>query len=87
GLLLADEPTSALDPDNAAVVWRLLGDAAADGAGVLVITHDLPSLLRAGVCDDVALMARGTVLRQMPMTDAVASTDPYTRALIGTVPV
>ena len=86
-LLLADEPTSALDPDNAAVVWRLLGDAAADGAGVLVITHDLPSLLRAGVCNDVALRARGTVLRQMPMTEATASTDPYTRALIGTVPV
>lgn len=86
GLLLADEPTSALDPNNAALIWRLLGDAAADGAAVLVITHDMPSLLRAGVCHDVAVMARGTVTMQLPLADAVADTDPYLRALLGTVP-
>ena len=89
GLLLADEPTSALDPDNAALVWRLLGQAAADGAGVLVITHDMPSLLRAQVCDDsgdVAVMARGRVLDQLPLPAALAGTDPYLRALLNTVP-
>lgn len=86
-LLLADEPTSALDPDNAGLVWRLLGDAAAAGAGVLVITHDMPSLQRAGVCDDVALMSRGTVLGQMQLAEAVGSVDPYTRAMLGAVPV
>lgn len=85
GLLIADEPTSALDPDNAAVIWRLLGDAASDGAGVLVITHDMPSLLRAQVCDEVAVMARGTVLSQAPLSDALGSPDPYTQALLGTV--
>ncbi|MBB2989408.1 peptide/nickel transport system ATP-binding protein [Mycolicibacterium iranicum] len=85
-LLLADEPTSALDPDNAAVIWRLLGDAADDGAGVLVITHDMPSLLRARVCGDVAVMARGTVLSQEPLASALETTDPYLRALLGTVP-
>lgn len=84
-LLVADEPTSALDPDNAALVWRLLGAAADDGAGVLVITHDMPSLLRAAVCDDVAVMARGTVLSQASLTDTLSSTDPYTQALLGTV--
>ncbi|MDZ4270725.1 MAG: ATP-binding cassette domain-containing protein [Mycobacterium sp.] len=87
GLLLADEPTSALDPDNAGLVWRLLGDAAAAGAGVLVITHDMQSLQRAGVCDDVALMSRGAVLGQMPLAEATRSADPYTRAMLGTVPV
>ncbi|MGE2733649.1 ATP-binding cassette domain-containing protein [Mycolicibacterium vaccae] len=87
GLLIADEPTSALDPDNAALVWRLLGDAAADGAAVLVITHDMPSLLRAGACDDVAVMARGTVISQDPLADAMTSSDPYLRALLATVPV
>lgn len=86
-LLLADEPTSALDPDNAALVWRLLGDAAADGAAVLVITHDMPSLLRSAVCDDVAVMTRGTVRSRQPLADALADTDPYLRALLGTVPV
>lgn len=86
GLLLADEPTSALDPDNAALIWRLLGDAAADGAAVLVITHDMPSLRCAGVCDDVAVMARGAVLTQGPLAEAVCGTDPYVRALLGAVP-
>ena len=90
-LLLADEPTSALDPDNAALVWRLLGQAAADGAGVLVITHDMPSLLRAQVCDDcdiddVAVMARGRVLDQLPLPAALTGADPYLRALLNTVP-
>lgn len=87
GLLLADEPTSALDPENAAVVWRLLGAAAAEGAGVLVITHDMPSLLRAGVCDDVAVMAKGSVRQQVPLAEALGSADPYTRALLRAVPV
>ncbi|WP_370329697.1 ATP-binding cassette domain-containing protein [Mycolicibacterium hippocampi] len=87
GLLLADEPTSALDPDNAGLVWNLLGDAAAAGAGVLVITHDMRSLRQAGACADVALMAEGTVLQQLPLAEATASSDPYTRAMLGAVPV
>lgn len=86
GLLLADEPTSALDPENAAVIWRLLGDAAAEGAGVLVITHDTASLLRAAVCDDVAVMADGVVRQQVPLKEALASDDPYTQALLRMVP-
>ena len=78
-LLIADEPTSALDPDNAAVVWRLLAETAADGAAVLVVTHDLPSLLRADACDDIALMRAGAVLRQAETAAMVAGDDPYAR--------
>ena len=85
-LLLADEPTSALDPGNAELVWHLLGQACADGAGVLVITHDMLSLLRTQKCDDVAVMARGRVLDQLPLDAALASTDPYLRALLNAVP-
>ena len=87
GLLLADEPTSALDPANAAVIWALLGAAAAAGAGVLVITHDMPSLLRAAVCDEVAIMAKGTVRQQVSLEEALADDDPYTGALLRTVSV
>lgn len=86
-LLLADEPTSALDPDNAAVIWGLLGRAAADGAGVLVITHDMPSLLRAGVCDRVAVMANGSVRHQGSLAAVSGSDDPHIGALLRTVPV
>lgn len=76
-LLVADEPTSALDPDHAAAVWELLGSIADSGAGVLVITHDLTSLLDAGVCDEVALMRDGTVMRQAPLAEMTDSTDDY----------
>lgn len=38
-LLLADEPTGNLDDANAAVVLDTLGQFAADGGGVLMVTH------------------------------------------------
>ena len=78
-LLLADEPTAGLDPDNAALVWRLLADAAAEGAAVLVITHDLPSLVRADACDGIALMRAGTVIDQNRLSAMAESTDGYLR--------
>ncbi len=43
-MVLADEPTGNLDPDNALAVMRLLVDAHARGATVMVATHD-PGLL------------------------------------------
>lgn len=84
-LLIADEPTSALDPANAAVVWQLLAEAASDGAAVLVITHDLPSLLRADVCDDIALMSAGSILRRAATTDMLADPDSYVRRFFAAV--
>ncbi|MGV0644434.1 ATP-binding cassette domain-containing protein [Mycolicibacterium sp. XJ2546] len=76
-VVLADEPTSALDPDNADMVWQLLGEAAAAGAGVLVITHELRGLLSSGVCDDIALMRNGTVVQQDTADAVTDSSDAY----------
>ncbi len=39
-LILADEPTSALDQDNANLVMDILAEQAADGALVLISTHN-----------------------------------------------
>lgn len=39
-LLAADEPTSDLDEENAAAVMRLLSEANAQGAALIVATHD-----------------------------------------------
>lgn len=39
-VLLADEPISGLDPDSAREILGLLAQAAADGAAVLVASHD-----------------------------------------------
>lgn len=65
-IIVADEPTSALDADLAAGVWRLLAAAAADGAAVLVITHDIDALRAADACDDVVLMRAGRIVRNDP---------------------
>ncbi|MFT3662518.1 MAG: ATP-binding cassette domain-containing protein [Gordonia sp. (in: high G+C Gram-positive bacteria)] len=63
-VLIADEPTSALDPDLADHVWGLLARVAAEGAAVLVITHDLAALRRSEACRSIAVMRRGRMLGQ-----------------------
>ncbi|MEJ5888419.1 ABC transporter ATP-binding protein [Pseudokineococcus marinus] len=40
-LLFLDEPTAGLDPAARLVVWDLVREAVAEGAGVLLTTHDL----------------------------------------------
>mgnify|MGYP002627471212 CR=1 FL=1 len=39
-LVAADEPTGDLDPDMTKTVFSLLRDAAANGAAVLLVTHE-----------------------------------------------
>ncbi|HNT33973.1 MAG TPA: ABC transporter ATP-binding protein [bacterium] len=39
-LILADEPTGNLDDENASVVLKTLSEHAAQGGGVLLVTHD-----------------------------------------------
>ncbi|MCZ4578515.1 ATP-binding cassette domain-containing protein [Gordonia amicalis] len=67
-ILVADEPTSALDPDLAAAIWGLLADTARRGAAVLVITHDVDTMVggRRGVggFDAVPRFARDRLSRQ-----------------------
>jgi len=40
-VLLMDEPTSALDPVGTAVLYEKLSDLSADGAAIIITTHDL----------------------------------------------
>ena len=39
-VLLLDEPTSGLDPETAVKVESMLHERAADGIGILIVTHD-----------------------------------------------
>lgn len=50
-LIVADEPTSALDVTNSAAVMHLLRRTAQAGAGILLVSHDLPMLM--AVCDEI----------------------------------
>jgi ABC-type multidrug transport system ATPase subunit len=58
-LVLLDEPTAGLDAAARQGVWRLVGELAAAGAGVIVCTHDLAEAER---CSQVAFFADGQVV-------------------------
>jgi ABC-2 type transport system ATP-binding protein len=47
-LLILDEPTSGLDPASASDLLGLLRELATDGRSVLVSSHDLAAVMRAG---------------------------------------
>ncbi|MFL5242878.1 MAG: sugar ABC transporter ATP-binding protein [Gemmataceae bacterium] len=64
-ILLLDEPTRGVDIGSKAEIYRLIGDLAAQGKAILFVSSYLPELL--GVCDRVAVMARG---RLSPIRDA-----------------
>ena len=70
--LLADEPLASLDPAHQLDVLDCLRRTAAQGAGVVVVLHDLNQAAR--VADDVLLMREGRVLAFGP-PDAVLTPD------------
>lgn len=59
-LLLVDEPTSNLDIGHQRRVLGALREAAAEGASVLAVLHDIN--LAAGYCDSLALMREGRLI-------------------------
>jgi ribose transport system ATP-binding protein len=61
-VLLLDEPTRGIDVGTKAEIYRLMGEAAADGKAILFVSSYLPELL--AVCDRIGVMSRG-VLREI----------------------
>lgn len=55
-VLLLDEPTRGVDVGSKAEIYRLIGELAASGKAVLVVSSYLPELF--GVCDRLAVMCR-----------------------------
>lgn len=62
--LLADEPTLGLDPETADRVMALLGRLAAEGRGVLVVSHDLPRLV--SVAGRILVLREGRPVETAP---------------------
>jgi iron complex transport system ATP-binding protein len=61
-LLLADEPVAALDPRHRIAVMRLLQAMAKDGAGVLLVVHDLA--LAARFADRIIAMKDARIVAE-----------------------
>jgi oligopeptide/dipeptide ABC transporter ATP-binding protein len=86
-LLIADEPTTALDVTIQAQILDLMRNLRDEtGTAIILITHDLGVV--AEMCDRVAVMYAGEIVEQ---TDVITlfrrPKHPYTRGLIGSIPV
>ncbi|RZS43290.1 monosaccharide ABC transporter ATP-binding protein (CUT2 family) [Herbihabitans rhizosphaerae] len=62
-LLLLDEPTRGVDVGAKAEIYRLLGEAAKRGVGVLFASSELAELV--GVCDRVIVLRDGRSVREL----------------------
>jgi ABC-type glutathione transport system ATPase component len=86
-LLIADEPISALDAITRTEVIDLLRQLnRAMNMAVLFISHELLSI--ASLCRRVAILEKGEVVESGSAEQIFCSPEhPYTRALVGTLPV
>lgn len=69
--LLLDEPTSSLDIAHAHIALRLAQKAARDGAGVLIVLHDLQ--LASFYADNAVLMRQGAIVDSGPFDRVVTA--------------
>ena len=67
-VLILDEPTQGIDVGAKAEIHRLMGDLAATGVAILMISSELPEIL--GMSDRIAVMAGGRVVALLDRADA-----------------
>ena len=66
-ILLLDEPTRGIDVGSKAEIYRLIGEQAAAGKAILVVSSYLPELF--GICDRIAVMSRGALSEARPVSE------------------
>lgn len=80
-IMLLDEPTSNLDPRNTAVLENAVLDAAEQGVGVVVATHDMHQAER--ISDRVVFLLEGETVESGPPERIFENpTDPRTRQFV-----
>ena len=63
-VLLLDEPTRGIDVASKAQIYQLIGELAARGKAILLVSSYIPELL--GICDRIAVMHRGRLGASRP---------------------
>jgi ribose transport system ATP-binding protein len=63
-IFLLDEPTRGIDVGSKAQIYQLIGELAAAGKAVIVVSSYLPELL--GLCDTIGVMCRGELAAVRP---------------------
>ncbi len=83
-IMLFDEPTSALDPEMIKEVLDVLGELAADGRTMIVVTHEMDFARRAA--DRIAFMDRGRIVEEnRPHAFFEAPRDERTRLFLSKI--
>ncbi|HTJ89402.1 MAG TPA: sugar ABC transporter ATP-binding protein [Acidocella sp.] len=67
---ILDEPTVAVDVAAKVEIYRLLGELAARGAAILILSSDLMEL--CGICDSILVMYRGRITRRLSPAETTA---------------
>ena len=62
-MILLDEPTAALGPKQVGIVLDSIKRAAEHGLGVILVSHDIPSVLK--LADRVVILRHGTIAADM----------------------
>ncbi len=71
-ILLLDEPTRGIDVGAKAEVHRAIGDLAAEGLAVLLVSSDLPELLK--LSDRILVMRKGRLVAELSREQATEET-------------
>ena len=66
-ILLLDEPTRGIDVGSKAQIYERIGQLAASGKAVVVVSSYLPELF--GLCDRIGVMCRGELAEVRPRAD------------------
>ena len=66
-IFLLDEPTRGIDVGSKAQIYQLIGELAAAGKTVIVVSSYLPELL--GLCDTIGVMCRGELAAIRPRSE------------------
>ena len=66
-VLLLDEPTRGIDVGTKSEIYRLMGELAAEGKGIIFVSSYLPELL--AMCDRIAVMSRGRLRDVRPTSN------------------
>ncbi len=77
-LIVADEPTSGLDPDRQESVLEDLIENLPDGAGCILVTHDMPQARKW--CNRAMVMLEGKVIEELQLPEG-EPTHPYAKML------
>ncbi|EKT4538963.1 sugar ABC transporter ATP-binding protein [Pseudomonas sp. NBRC 111118] len=67
-LYLLDEPSVGIDVGAKVEIYRLIGELVKEGAGVLILSSDLPELI--GLCDRIHVMHRGAIAARFAAGEA-----------------